>query len=424
MNIWLVTVGEPLPIDPGNERLLRAGLLADMLANAGHCVTWWTSSFNHWLKRHRFASGQIMKLRTNYTMRLLRGCGYRSNVSIARLIDHWQIARQFRAQSRTIADHPNVILCSFPPIELSAEAVRFGKEFGVPVALDVRDLWPDIFENLVPRPLRPLANTAMAPYFALTRTAMKGATAILAINEPFVQWGLDYAGRAATTLDRPFPMAYPASEPSAAEQRRATEFWHSHGVHANDGTFKAIFVGTIGRQFEFEPVIEAAKALPNIRFIFCGTGDRFGYLQSLARNLNNVLFTGWIGAAEIWTLMRMAHVGLAPYHNEKSFTHSLPNKPLEYLSAGMPVVSSLPGALAKLLTDNDCGITYPNLDSAGLIAALQQLRDQPQLRQEMARNSQATYHRDFCAETIYALMIAHLEKIADSGAKAFSPRNK
>jgi glycosyltransferase involved in cell wall biosynthesis len=426
MNIWLVTIGETLPIEPGNARLLRAGLLADLLADANHRVTWWTSNFNHWLKHHRFPGDHVVEVRPNYTMRLLHGCGYNRNVSLARLIDHWQMARKFRAQSRALAERPDVILCSFPPIELSAEAVRYGREFSVPVALDVRDLWPDIFINLVPAPARPLAKAALRPYFRMTRDALLNATAILAINEPFLQWGLDRAGRSATPLDRAFPMAYPSREPSAAEQRQAVEFWQARDVTENDGSFKVIFAGTLGRQFQFEPIIEVAKALTgsNIRFVLCGTGDRFNYVQSLTRGLPNVLLPGWVGAAQIWTLMRMAHAGLAPYHDEESFTHSLPNKSLEYLSAGLPIVSSLPGALARLLAERRCGLTYPNLDARSLRVMLETLHDQPDLRAEMARNAQATYNSGFRAEVVYARMITHLEQIAHSNATVVSQRSR
>jgi glycosyltransferase involved in cell wall biosynthesis len=423
LNVWLVTVGEPLPIDPGNERLLRAGLLADLLNAGGHRVTWWTSTFDHWRKRHRYVGDNRVEVKPGYTMRLMRGHGYASNVSLSRLLDHWQIARKFRAQSRALLSRPDgrpdLILCSFPPIELAREVTRFGREFGVPAVLDIRDLWPDIFVNLAPDPLKPAARLVLTPYFNMTREACRDATAILAINEPFVRWGLDYAGRARTPLDRDFPMAYPSAAPGEADRQKAMAFWRDQGVREGDGRFTAVFIGTIGRQFEFEPIVEAAKAAPDMRFVLCGTGDRFEHLRSLAAGAPNVLLPGWIGGAEIWTLMRLAQVGLAPYHNEENFTQSLPNKPIEYLSAGLPVVSSLPGALAKLLSDHDCGVTYPNGDAAALRAALTTLRDDPHRREQMSVNAKATYDEKFRAENVYAQMIAHLERIATS-----SPRNK
>jgi glycosyltransferase involved in cell wall biosynthesis len=414
MNIWLVTVGEPLPIDSGSQRLLRAGLLGELLAQNGHQVTWWTSSFDHVRKCHRVNDDQVVAIKNNYTIRLLHGRGYARNVSVARLIDHWQIAQKFRRLSHTLDRRPDVVLCSFPPVELSAEAVRFGAEFGVPVALDIRDLWPDIFLNLAPPPLRPLARAILWPYFRLAKYALRHADAVLAVNEPFVDWGINSGRRARSAFDHAFPMAYPSRDPASDEQKRAVEFWSRFGVSQADGSFKIIFAGTIGRQFELEPVIEAAKALAgsNFKFILCGTGDRFDHIRMLAHAVPNVIMPGWVGAAEIWALMRLAQVGLAPYHDEESFTHSLPNKSLEYLSAGLPVVSSLPGALARLLADNRCGITYANRDARELRAALEMLRNNPKLRAAMGQNAKLVFETDYRAENVYAKMIAHLEALA------------
>ena len=39
MRVWLVTIGEPLPIDGTNERLCRTGILANMLVKRGHKVS-------------------------------------------------------------------------------------------------------------------------------------------------------------------------------------------------------------------------------------------------------------------------------------------------------------------------------------------------------------------------------------------------
>jgi hypothetical protein len=53
MRVWLITVGEPLPLDGPGERMLRTGILAAFLAARGHEVVWWSSSFDHVRKRQR-----------------------------------------------------------------------------------------------------------------------------------------------------------------------------------------------------------------------------------------------------------------------------------------------------------------------------------------------------------------------------------
>jgi len=51
MRIWLVTIGEPLPIDGSNERLYRMGIIANLLVKKGHKIIWWSSTFNHVRKK-------------------------------------------------------------------------------------------------------------------------------------------------------------------------------------------------------------------------------------------------------------------------------------------------------------------------------------------------------------------------------------
>ena len=53
MRVWLVCAGEMLPVDKGNQRSMRAGMLAKALRTRDHEVTWWTSAFDHSSKRLR-----------------------------------------------------------------------------------------------------------------------------------------------------------------------------------------------------------------------------------------------------------------------------------------------------------------------------------------------------------------------------------
>ena len=55
MRIWLVQRAESTPHDDGGDRrLMRIGILANILRSNGHEVIWWTSSFDHIGKRKRF----------------------------------------------------------------------------------------------------------------------------------------------------------------------------------------------------------------------------------------------------------------------------------------------------------------------------------------------------------------------------------
>ena len=229
MKAWLVAVGEPLPKDEGNQRLLRAGILADVLHERGHDVTWWTSVFNHRTKMFRQYDEQVTTLQHGYRIVFLKGCGYTHNVSFARLRDHSQLARQFSLFASGM-EPPDIIVSSFPTIELSRDAVKFGQERRIPVVLDIRDFWPAIFIDVLPHPFRWLGRIVTLPLEAAARQAFRGATAITGNTDEMVQWALRKVGRAASPSDKGFPMGYPEAIFSTSEMEKADEYWDSQGI--------------------------------------------------------------------------------------------------------------------------------------------------------------------------------------------------
>ena len=295
MRIWLVTIGEPVPVDDGSrDRLHRTGYFAHFLADAGHDVVWWTSTFDHFRKRHLFESDTSVKVNDHLIIRLLKGCGYRSNVSYSRVKDHRQVAARYAELARQEAEPPDIIVSALPTIELCDESIRFGGERGVPVVLDMRDMWPDIFVDSVPGPVRPPARLLLGSMFRQAARACANATAICGITDAFVDWGLRRGKRTASALDRAFPMGY-LTKPSSPESIRDAEaFWDGLGIKADSGEFVACFIGAVGRQFDLETVIEAARALrrrgKQARFVLCGSGDMLEHYKRLGAHEPSVMF--------------------------------------------------------------------------------------------------------------------------------------
>jgi glycosyltransferase involved in cell wall biosynthesis len=416
MHIWLVTVGEPLPTDGGDERLLRAGILAEMLSDAGHDVVWWTPAFNHSLKVARASRNHSVRVRPNYEIRMLFGGGYRRNISFERIVDHHRLAVEFARESAS-ATRPDVIVCSFPPIELSLEAVTYGRRNGIPVILDVRDLWPDIFLDRVPRVLRPIGQTALGYFNRKVDRAFAGASAIWGHAPAFAEWGLRHAGRAATNFDGTFPFGYQVHVPAEEDIGAAKRYWSDVGIPGSATSFVACFVGTVGFQTNVEGLIETARLLPpdsGIRIVVCGTGERFVELQAKASGQSTIFFAGWRSRSEIWTLLRMASVGIAPYVDRADFVSTIPNKVPEYLSASLPIAVNLTrGRMVDLVERNDCGFSYHS-DPAALAQTLVALKADPGRLATMRRNAGVVFEREFRADAVYGEMISRLQSIVDS----------
>ena len=417
MKSWIITVGEPTPLDGENPRLYRSGMLANVLAERGNDVIWWTSAFDHANKKPRSTRNAVVIMNRNLKIHMLNSISYQKNISLARVVNHAVIAAKILSWFRQ-EQKPDIIIVSLPTIELAWVAVLWGKRYRIPVVVDVRDLWPDIFLELFPSGIRSVVYTLLRPYYEMARYACRNALAIIGLTDPFVAWGLEKGNRARKESDRVFPMGYSITRPKEDSLVDAEEFWKQHGLSLENEDFIVCFFGTMGRYFDLETVISAAKLISTlqypIRFVMCGTGDNLNYYKILAGGCDNIFFPGWIDAAQIQVLMRLSSVGLAPYKNTPNFTLNLTNKPIEYLSSGLPVISSLKGILKDLIDGNECGVTFEEGNPEDLVKILVELYKTPEKVRDMSRNAKRLFEEQFVAEVVYDDLAKYLERLAEN----------
>jgi glycosyltransferase involved in cell wall biosynthesis len=410
LRIWSVTVGEPLPGLSGDARPWRGGYLARLLADRGHEVTWWTSSFDHFGKRHFVTSEQDRPVAPGLTLRFLHGRAYHRNISINRYLNHLEIARSFRRQSRK-AEPPEVIVSSFPPIELCKEVASFGARRHVPVLLDVRDLWPDELEARSPAALRPLVWLASRPMRQQARRALQSARGIVAISSRYMRWGLAMADRAQTECDAVIPLGYTADLAAEANTDDVEEVLGRLGVGRGRRIFW--FSGTFVGNIDLGTVIAAARLLrdrPDLLFVLTGSGEREPEWRAQADGLPNITFTGWADRPTLACLASVAWAGLGAY--KAAATMSLPNKIFEYMSAGLPVISSLGGEAGDLVTREAIGLIYQAGNPADLAAKVARLADDAELRARLSANARGLFIQKFHPQTIYGRYADLIERLA------------
>ncbi len=405
---------------------MRTGLLAQSLVNAGHEVTWWASTFNHFTKSHRAHEDRLDQWSSRYKLYLMHSPGYSSNVSLRRLLDHRLLGRKFAKLAQTEL-RPDVIHCGFPTIELAFHSSRYARANGVPLVLDTRDMWPDIFVEALPGFTQGLARLALTHDFSMARSAFRSASAITAHAPGFVEWGLQLAQRAGTDLDRDFPFAYPdtVSDPEALQTAR--QYWRSVGVGSDPDELVVCFFGTFAarREVDLETVVAAARQLQarsaKVRIILCGSGPASDRIQSGARGLHNVHLPGWVDFPRIWTLMRLSHLGLLPYLPSRDFLMSIPNKAVEYVSGGLPVVTSLDrGFLAKLFAEYGCVKTYRAGADGELAETLESLQQDRSKLSAMQNGARTLFDHRFRLETVNSAMMEHLEDVVQRYASGHS----
>lgn len=407
INIWLIQTWEPNPLDDPNGRPWRTGILAQRLAKRGHQVTWWASNFSHNLKRFR-SNEQRHTIGENFEIRLIPALGYQKHLSLRRLRDHRYVADQFRKLAEA-SPLPDVIVASYPTIEICAQVSEFCENHKIPLLIDIRDQYPDLYwENqtgLKSHAIR-LLSFGMK---RLAHKALRGADAITANGPEVVTWGLGYAGRAKNALDRTLFMSY--EKPPLSPERLAMA---KHQLEAKGVRFDrpiVAYTGMVGQTIDLEPVIAAAEIVGDQAwFVIGGAGDALEAWQSRSAHLNNLVFTNWLTSDEVATLLSLSRIGLIPYRPAANFERGITNKPVEYLANGLTVLTSLQrGTLVDLIREYQAGSSY---------ASGKELADQivAGIAQPSSEASLRLFNEKFHPDQVYGDWIELIEGVASSSS--------
>lgn len=407
MNIWVIKDGEVLPLESGASTM-RTGMLADELVGRGHTVTWWASTFCHQTKRRLFHRDTTVEVRPRFGLRLLDGGEYHRNISLRRVVHHRLVGRRFAQIARTMP-RPDVIVAALPTIDLAYEAARYSRRAGVPLIMDVRDPWPESLVDKCAPAVQGLTRLLLAPEYRRAATALNAATAVAAISPGCLQWGLQVAGRARSEHDSVFFIGRQTHMPGREPGPRMTEL-----LARIAGKVVFVYVGTFGHSYQLGLIAEAAAALSQqghsgAHFVLAGEGHQRPALERRAEGLGNLTVTGWLNRDELAALLAASSVGLVPL---LSVPQAFSNKIFEYMSAGLPMLTSLRGETGDLIARHQLGRLYTAGDVRSFCDSVLLMMNDREERVRMGERSRRLFDTTFRADRIYAQYADLVEKVA------------
>ena len=237
----------------------------------------------------------------------------------------------------------------FPTIDFAQKAVEYGKRNNIPVIVDIRDLWPDIFKYNLSGIKRIIASPYIAWMNVKTKKIMRDAFAIYSISEAMLEWGLQKGGRRRKTADRFFYIGF---------DKKEKEFFEDDTL-IDKIKFNISFAGTTNNQFDYDKIIELAKYLKDDKDIvinICGDGPQFEELKEKAKDFKQVKLFGWLESNKINFILKNSKLGLAPYKDTFNFQKGVTNKLAEYASYQLPILLTSSGYMKKIVEEEKCGI--------------------------------------------------------------------
>lgn len=410
MKVWVLQTGEPLQIDAGGLRPMRAINLSNTLVARGHQVVLWSSDFDHFTKKHRTGRNSVIQYSPNLEIKLISSRGYKTNVGLSRLFDHAQLAFNLRREIRK-QSLPDVAFIGYPPIETAWVMTNWLFRKKIPTLLDVKDAWPEVLLRAFPRIFQKIARILLTPYFLMMKSTFRKSTALSSISELFLQWILKIAKRSRSPLDNVSVLTSPFEKYKQEELNKSRIFWDSKSV-TNTDQVRCFYVGSLTKALNFDGIIYAAQN-SDIEFIIAGAGPTAKALQNLTLDLPNVKMPGWISSAQAKILAERSTFMLAPYANLDDFSMALPNKFLDAMKFSKPLLTSIPGYAARFVEVNDIGSIYSNEKLSSLLEVLRHFEKHPENISAKATNSGAAYQELFTFDKVYGELIDKLEQLAN-----------
>lgn len=415
MKIWLVTIGEPI-FHPNNKlRLHRTGILAKYIAeNTTNEVVWWTSTFSHFTKEHLYDTDTEVQVLPALKMIAIKGKGYKRNISIDRIIDHAQIAKKFTELIKN-QDKPDIIIAAFPTMGLCKASLEFGKENNIPVIIDYRDMWPEVYVDVIPGKLQFVGKIILKPLFKNVADLFSKAYGMIGITQDFLNLALNKIPRVQKSADGVFPLGYLLNQYDPADMQKAGLYWDSV-LDLHSSRLRICFFGAIGYQSNWNTISEAAARIKeigmNAELVICGSGDKLEDLKAAASGNDHIIFPGFVSAAQIRSLMENSHIGLCAYFPKESYMNSVPGKAIEYMSAGLPILSTLEGGtLGNLIDEHQIGFHYKHDSVESFLDALNRILANREALKNTSDQIKKIYNKNFDAGHVYKNYSDHLESI-------------
>ncbi|UCP00014.1 glycosyltransferase family 4 protein [Metapseudomonas lalkuanensis] len=165
--------------------------------------------------------------------------------------------------------------------------------------------------------------------------------------------------------------------------------------------FSVVFAGNIGSAQSIDTIVNAAFLLQDcqdLKIFVVGSGSRSGWVraQKEALGLKNLVIPGRFSMESMPHLFRISSALLVSLKRDRTFSLTIPSKVQAYLAAGRPIVASLDGEGARVVSESGAGVVSFAEDAVALAANIRHLYEMtPEEREHMGRLGRAYFAQNF-----------------------------
>lgn len=312
-----------------------------------------------------------------------------------------------------LREKPDLVIASSTPLTVALPALCAKALRGIPFIFEIRDPWPELLRamGVLPAPIAPLMEV-------LANLACRRAAAVVALSEGMAETARARGADPARVQVIGNGCDLDLFGPHIAPWRPA---------EAAPWEVLALYAGAHGRANGLGVVVEAARLLAaqgetRLRILLVGEGAEKTALMRAAAGLPNITFLPPMPKRDVAGLFAGSQIALHILADCPAFAAwTAPNKLMDGLAAGRPVISTAPGDAARLLTEGSAGIAVAPHDAAGLAAALVSLLEDPARRAAMGAAARSLAVRQHDRRLLAARFVALVEAIPNAQTALSKP---
>jgi glycosyltransferase involved in cell wall biosynthesis len=326
-------------------------------------------------------------------------------ISLGEYFDKDNLIKRLRQQARyaTLAAEavekarPSLVISSNSPLEVQRKLLDTCRAAGAGFVFWMQDIHSEAIERILGRRNAAAGWLAGRYYERMEKALLARSDAVVTIADEFVDligpqgWGLD-ASRI-SVIENWAPLEdLPLHPRENAWSRR----------HFRPGRLRIVYSGTLARKHDPEILVRLAQELDvDVHLFSQGSGAEHVDRRRKELKLDNLFVRPWVTVDELPMMLAGADV-LCAFIEKDAGAFSVPSKVLSYLSAGRPILASIPAAnlATRTIRSANAGLVSDPGDHETMLENARLLIESSDLCARLGHNGRAYAERVFDIERI------------------------
>jgi len=246
------------------------------------------------------------------------------------------------------------------PLIQGEVGIKIANRLNIPHYLYVQDLWPDN--------LKAVANInnkfVLNHYYNVCKKIYNNSKTIFVTSKSFLK---TLKNRTSTNLKY---------LPQYAEEFYKPVYYRKLEDIPNNGAFKIIFTGNIGKAQGLNVLVDAAKQIDNVTFIIIGSGRcKKDFIENLKDVKEKFVVLDRKPAEEIPYYLKACDVAFLSFVDNEIFNKTIPAKLQSYMACGMPILASASGECERIIKEAKCGYCSKPGNSLELVNNINRIKN-------------------------------------------------